>query len=103
MLLNNKRQMQITTLPQDLKLNASSGVQVYPYRSNQDLQKAKIILSLNTISFLKKGTKEIFGHDTTARLDARHFVVMKAGNCLMTEKTFQYRPGLPKSPPLLFQ
>lgn len=78
--------MEITTLPQDLKINSSNAVQAFRYHTLQNLQKGKINLSKNTISFLRSGTKEVIGDDQSVMIDNRKFVIMKSGNCLMTEK-----------------
>jgi len=78
--------MNITTLPQDLKIKSKAGIQIYNYRSLHDLQKSKINLSKNTISFLRSGTKEVIGDGKAVAIDNQRFVVMKSGNCLMTEK-----------------
>ncbi len=78
--------MEITVLPKDLKIGVSKDVQLYYYRRTEDIQKTKINLSKNTISFLRTGTKEVIGDDKTVQLGNDHFVIMKSGNCLMTEK-----------------
>ncbi len=78
--------MEITVLPKDLKIGASENLQLYNYRRTEDLQKTKINLSTNTISFLRTGTKEVIGDDKTVQIGNEHFVIMKSGNCLMTEK-----------------
>lgn len=77
--------MNITVLPKDLKLSSEKGIQLYNYQRSQDIQKTKINLSQNTISFLQKGTKEVIGDDETVQITNQHFVLMKSGNCLMTE------------------
>jgi len=78
--------MEITVLPEDLKINESGNLQLFNYRRTQDIQKTKINLSKNTISFLRAGTKEVIGDDTAVKIGNEHFVIMKSGNCLMTEK-----------------
>ena len=77
--------MKVSVLPQDLKIGAED-ILLFNYRRSQDIQKAKIKLSMHTISFLKKGTKELMGNDFSVRIKPDSFVVMKKGNCLMTEK-----------------
>jgi AraC-like DNA-binding protein len=77
--------MKITELPKDLKLNSEKGIQLYNYQRTEDIQKTKINLSQNTISFLRKGTKEVIGDDETIQISNQHFVIMKSGNCLMSE------------------
>ncbi|MEM7660321.1 MAG: AraC family transcriptional regulator [Bacteroidota bacterium] len=79
--------MHVTTLPKDLPIGNAAQLQLYDYRNFQDLLKTKIQLSKHTISFLRKGQKEVMGDDKTVQIDPQHFVIMKAGNCLMTETT----------------
>ena len=78
--------MKITVLPKDLKIGESKDLQLYYYKRTEDIQKTKINLSKNTISFLRTGTKEVIGDDKTVQIGNEHFVIMKSGNCLMTEK-----------------
>jgi len=78
--------MEITILPEDLKIKPAKDIQIYTYKNEQNLHKGKINLSKNTISFLRVGTKEVMGDDETILIDKQKFVVMKAGHCLMTEK-----------------
>ena len=76
----------VTVLPKDLKVKETDSLQIYNYRVANDIQKTKINLSKNTISFLRIGDKEVIGDDKTVRINNQHFVIMKSGNCLMTEK-----------------
>jgi hypothetical protein len=78
--------MGITILPEDLKVSPSNGIQVFTHKNERDNQRSKINLSKNTISFLRARTKEVIGDDGTVLIDNRKSVVMKSGNCLMTEK-----------------
>ena len=78
--------MKITILPKDLKIGESKDLQLYHYKTTEDIQKTKINLSKNTISFLRTGTKEVIGDDEIVQIGNEHFVIMKSGNCLMTEK-----------------
>lgn len=78
--------MKITDLPKALKIDGSSDLKVFDYRNTQDVLKTKIYLSKNTISFLKTGTKEVVGDDKAVQIDNQRFLIMKSGNCLMTEK-----------------
>ena len=81
--------MEITVLPEDLKLEASESLLLYDYRNARDIHQTKINLSKNTISFLRSGFKEVIGDDKTVQIDNQSFLIMKSGNCLMTEKTPQ--------------
>ena len=78
--------MKITILPKDLKIGESKDLQLYHYKRTEDIQKTKINLLKNTISFLRTGTKEVIGDDEIVQIGNEHFVIMKSGNCLMTEK-----------------
>ncbi|MFK7808559.1 MAG: helix-turn-helix domain-containing protein [Saprospiraceae bacterium] len=78
--------MNITHLPKDLKIDTSAPVQLFDYRNPVNIQKTKINLSKNTISFLRTGVKEVFGDDKTAHINAQQFLIMKSGHRLMTEK-----------------
>lgn len=78
--------MKITILPKDLKIGESENLQLYNYRRTEDTQKTKINLSKNIISFLRTGVKDVIGDDKIIQIGNKHFVIMKSGNCLMTEK-----------------
>ena len=78
--------MKTITLPDELFIEQSHFVQVYDYQSVQEINKQQIILNQNTFSFLTDGTKEVFFDNTALSINNSHFLLMKAGNCLMTEK-----------------
>jgi AraC-like DNA-binding protein len=78
--------MEITILPKDLKIDESDHLQLFNYRNPHNILKSKIQLSKNTISFLRTGTKEVIGDDRTVQINNQSFLIMKSGNCLMTEK-----------------
>ncbi|MEL7221447.1 MAG: AraC family transcriptional regulator [Bacteroidota bacterium] len=78
--------MEVTLLPQDLQLSDTENLQLFHYQRTQDIQRTKINLTNNTISFLRAGTKEVIGDDETVKIAPQHFVIMKKGHCLMTEK-----------------
>lgn len=78
--------MEVITLPKDLDLSSSGQVQAYNYENPQGILRARINLNKHTISFLRLGTKEVIGHDTAKQINNQHFLMMKSGNCLMTEK-----------------
>ena len=77
--------MEITTLPKDLNIVDTSHIQIFNYSRTQDIHKSKIKLAKHTISFLQTGIKEVIGDDERIKINKDHFVIMKAGNCLMTE------------------
>ncbi|MEM8908117.1 MAG: AraC family transcriptional regulator [Bacteroidota bacterium] len=78
--------MEIIVLPQALPQHSEQTIELHHYQNGQDIQRTKIRLSKHTISFLRMGTKEVIGDDRTTQIDPKQFIVMKSGNCLMTEK-----------------
>ncbi|MFK7920874.1 MAG: helix-turn-helix domain-containing protein [Bacteroidia bacterium] len=77
--------MNIHTLPEDLLATASAPIQLYNYHIAHTLTKNKVNLSKNTFSFLLHGTKEVFTDYEPIKLDKEQFLLIRAGNCLMTE------------------
>lgn len=78
--------MKIIKFPNDLPLKTSDDVQVFDYKSSKELSKQQIVLNKNTFSFLIEGTKEVVFNNTSLAIDNLEFLIMKSGNCLMTEK-----------------
>jgi len=78
--------MKTITLPDELSLNSSLSIAVYDYVSTQEISKQQIILNKNTFSFLQEGTKEVFFDNSSYFITNSQFLLMKSGNCLMTEK-----------------
>lgn len=78
--------MEITNLPNDLRINTSANIQLFNYTNSQDILKTKINLSKHTISFLRIGMKEVIGPSKAQQIDNQCFLIMKSGKCLMTEK-----------------
>lgn len=78
--------MNTLTLPDELNLEKSEFIQVYDYSSCEKISRQQIILNQNAFSFLLEGTKEVVFDNSALSIDASRFLVMKAGNCLMTEK-----------------
>ncbi len=58
---------------------------VYDYRMTKDVVKSKVNLSLNLFSFLQTGQKKIHFADTYAEVNEHQSILIKNGNCLMTE------------------
>ncbi|MDR7127993.1 AraC-like DNA-binding protein [Algoriphagus sp. 4150] len=83
--------MKIITLPDGLNLENSQSVQVFHYRSSQEIARQQIILNQNTFSFLTEGTKEVMFDNSALSIDNSKFLVMKSGHCLMTEKLSDIR------------
>lgn len=73
-------------LPDELKLENRQAVQVYNYQSSQAITKQQITLNQHTFSFLMEGTKEVFFDHSSLTLDSSRFIIMRSGNCLMTEQ-----------------
>ena len=77
--------MNIISLPDNLPLENDSPIQVFEYRIDNNCLRSKINLTKNTISFLLEGTKEFISHNKSTTIKNNKFLVMKSGNCLMTE------------------
>tara|TARA_B100000809_G_C15040950_1_gene495484 strand:+ start:57 stop:896 length:840 start_codon:yes stop_codon:yes gene_type:complete len=78
--------MKTIALPKELNLSSSKSILVYDYKSIIEVSKQQILLNKNTFSFLQEGTKEVFFDNSTYAIDNSQFLLMKSGNCLMTEK-----------------
>ena len=78
--------MNTITLPDELALNSILSIEVYDYESTQEISKQQILLNKNTFSFLQEGTKEVFFDNSSYAINNSQFLLMKSGNCLMTEK-----------------
>lgn len=77
--------MNIISLPENLEIKNQAPIQVYDYRSNNSILKSKINLTKNTFSFLLEGTKEIIYDGKSTPIKNDKFLLLKSGNCLMTE------------------
>lgn len=78
--------MKTIALPDELNLDSSLSIKVYDYKSTEEISKQQILLSQNTFSFLQEGNKEVFFDNSSYSIDNGQFLLMKSGNCLMTEK-----------------
>ncbi|WP_394748471.1 helix-turn-helix domain-containing protein [Spongiimicrobium salis] len=78
--------MKTITLPDELSLSSSKSIVIYDYQSTTEISKQQILLNKNTFSFLQEGTKEVFFDNSAYAIDNSQFLLMKSGNCLMTEK-----------------
>ncbi len=58
---------------------------VYDYRMTADVVKSKVNISLNLFSFLQTGQKKVHFADTFAAVNEQQSILIKNGNCLMTE------------------
>jgi len=78
--------MDIITLPDELNIPFSKSIEVYNYQTSKKISKQQIVLNKNAFSFLLEGTKEIFFDNSSFSINNAQFLLMKSGNCLMTEK-----------------
>ncbi|MBZ4034268.1 AraC family transcriptional regulator [Flavobacterium sp. 17A] len=78
--------MKTITLPDEMNLEKSQQVHVVGYSSSKDVAKQQIILNQNIISFLIEGTKEVIFDNEALSITPSKFIIMRSGNCLMTEK-----------------
>lgn len=78
--------MNIITIPDDFNLDLSASVEMFEYCSSQKAIKQQITLSRNTISFLIEGVKDVYFENSSLTIDSSKFIIMRSGNCLMTEK-----------------
>lgn len=77
--------MDIISLPHDLSQDDSAKVQLFDYHISKAQLKNKINLTQNTFSFLIEGTKEVVADDKSVLIKNDEFLILKSGNCLMTE------------------
>lgn len=77
--------MEIQYLPEQIETNSDSELQLYEYFISKSVNKNKVQLSKNVFSFLLNGTKELITQNHTTRIENDKFVIIKAGNCLMSE------------------
>lgn len=77
--------MDIQHLPNDLNLDAKSDVLIFDYNVTNSSVKNKVMLNKNVFSFLLEGTKELITKDKATIINNDAFLLIKSGNCLMTE------------------
>lgn len=58
---------------------------IYDYRMTDDVVKSKVNLSLHLFSFLQTGQKMVHFADNVAAVNEQQSILIKTGNCLMTE------------------
>lgn len=58
---------------------------VYDFRMTEDAVKSKVNLTLNMFSFLQTGEKKVHFEDSFVEVNNRQSVLVRSGNCLMTE------------------
>lgn len=77
--------MKTYILPDDIVTNQPSDILVHDYRAFQESSRQQVDLSMNALSFLQEGHKEVFSGSIPTSIDNDMFLLMKAGKCLMTE------------------
>jgi AraC-like DNA-binding protein len=77
--------MDIQHLPNDLNIDTKSEVQIFDYSITSSSIKNKVMLNKNVFSFLLEGTKELITQDKATIINNDAFLLIKSGNCLMTE------------------
>jgi AraC-like DNA-binding protein len=77
--------MDIQHLPNDLNIDTKSEVQIFDYQITNSSIKNKVMLNKNVFSFLLEGTKELITQDKATIINNDTFLLIKSGNCLMTE------------------
>lgn len=83
--------MNTIVLPDDLNLENFQSVQIFDYRSSKEIIKQQIILNQHTFSFLIEGNKDVVFDNSKLSIDNSKLLIMKSGNCLMTEKLSEIR------------
>ncbi|MDW3194223.1 MAG: AraC family transcriptional regulator [Cytophagales bacterium] len=79
--------MESHTLPnQLLPYTGDDHVLIYDYHADKESSRQEVILSRHTISFLQEGEKEIIADHNPVAINNTKFLIMRAGNVLMTEK-----------------
>jgi AraC-like DNA-binding protein len=58
---------------------------IYDFKMTEDIVKSKVNLTLNMFSFLQKGAKKVQLEDAVVEVNNKQSVLIKSGNCLMTE------------------
>ena len=77
--------MDIQHLPNDLNIDTESEVQIFDYQATSSSVKNKVMLNKHVFSFLLEGTKELITQDKATIINNDAFLLIKSGNCLMTE------------------
>ncbi|KFF10076.1 helix-turn-helix domain-containing protein [Flavobacterium hydatis] len=77
--------MNIHNLPNDFNIDSKSDIQLFDYSVTSSSIKNKVMLNRNVLSFLLEGTKEFITKDKATIINNDSFLLIKSGNCLMTE------------------
>lgn len=77
--------MSVFSLPSYLTPDDTFPIQLFDYHTFSSNERNKINLTKNVFSFLQEGTKEIITENEPNTIDRDQFLLIKSGNCLMTE------------------
>src|SRR3954470_901158 len=78
--------MDIYSLPGDLNADSGDSITILSAQSTCNSVKSRITLHQHLFSFPMEGTKSLSYSDKTALIDNTQFLLLSAGNCLMSEK-----------------
>lgn len=78
--------MEVYSLPTFFGLEQEAPIQCYNYQTKKPQLRNKISLTQNAFSFLLDGTKEVITEQKPTAINNTQFLLMNAGNCLMTEQ-----------------
>lgn len=77
--------MQIQNIPESFLVLKDQEYLVYDFKMTEEAVKSKVNLTRNMFSFLQTGEKKIHFEDAFVEVNNKQSVLIKAGNCLMTE------------------
>ena len=82
--------MQIVSIPDSLipQANSHKGANIlfHDYQSEVPQSKVKVDLSSHLFSFLLEGQKQLIHRESSTQINSDSFLLLRAGNCLMTER-----------------
>jgi AraC family transcriptional regulator, exoenzyme S synthesis regulatory protein ExsA len=84
------------SLPEDLTANHDKiyeSIEIRSYNSHEVRGKSKVTLNRNLFSFLKAGIKTVSYAEKHIQIDNTQFLLLSAGNCLMSERIAAEKVG----------
>ncbi|MEM6802019.1 MAG: hypothetical protein AAF696_11490, partial [Bacteroidota bacterium] len=82
--------MEVISIPENLlpfpSKKARPNILFHNYESEVEHDKMKVDMGSHLISFILEGQKQLFQHTSSTRVDTDSFLLLRAGNCLMTER-----------------
>ncbi len=78
--------MNIITIPEAFTEEKRLSTTLFDYRTREACNKQFIKLTQNAFSFLIEGTKEVIADNSSVVIQNTHFLLIKSGHCLMSEK-----------------